>query len=242
MSDAGYYKSNPRAMSLREMARMRGWLRLPLTYSVARFAAPIPEGWMPQTWAELECTEAELSPQCLKVAEPYREMFCSLGFGEVGFKKGRRLLNPHHRDNGGINFLDRGRRYFGQLIYAKFHAPPPVRRDREQMVIGFTAVFEKKVLSCSNNTKTAFDAVPWHQTVRIASNDVAGIYRHFVDAVVRHKEKPRQFEDLQALQNWFDQDVERVFEHRLRRKLYLRMNDEEVVSARRKLPPLLPKA
>jgi len=242
MSDPGYYKSNFRALTLREVARMQGWMRMPLAYLITRFKAPSPAGWMPQTWTELECTEAELSPRFLQAADAQRQVFRQLGFAEVGFKTIRRILNPHHRDSGGINFLGGDGRHFGQLVYTRVHAPPPINTDREQIVVAFTAAFGKDTLSCTNNCKTVFDSVPHHAVQRLASEDPAFLYRHFVEAVQRRRAEPRRFEDLPALRQWFDSDAAAVFQHRVRRKLFIRMNDEEVAKASRRLPPPLPRA
>ncbi len=240
MCDPGFYSSNYRALSLRELVRMRGLLRLPLTYLITRFKTPTPAGWMPQMWADLECAEQELSPGFARATTGCRESLLNLGFDEVGFKKLKRILNPNHRDDGGINLLDRSRCHFGQLIYNKSHAPPPIDRDREQVIVAFTAVFEEGTLSYTNNAKTAFDPVSHHAVVRIASHDVGHIYRRFVDAVQGHKEPPVGFANRQALCDWFDSNAMEVFGFRVRRRLFVRMSDQEVAAARRRMPPPLP--
>src|SRR5258708_1959302 len=177
----GYYKTSYRALSPRGVARMRGLLRLPLAYLISRFMRPTAAAWMPQTWADLECEEQEISERCLQVLSPDREAFGRLGFTDLGFKKVKRVLNPNHRDAGGINFLDSSRCHFGQLIYNRSHVPPPVSKDRERVVFAFTAVFCEATLSYSNNAKTPFDSVPGHEVLRIPSSDVAGIYQRFVE-------------------------------------------------------------
>jgi len=119
MCDPGYYSTNSRALSLSELVRMRGWLCLPLTYLISRFKNPTSATWMPQMWADLECAERELSPGFVRAATACRASLRNLGFDEVGFKKLKRVLNPNHRDDGGINFLDRTHSHYGQLIYNK---------------------------------------------------------------------------------------------------------------------------
>ena len=242
ISEAGYYQSNYRALSVKGVARMRGWLRLPLAYLITRFKAPTPAGWMPQLWADLECTEPELSPQCLVATVRHRETLRRLGFSEVGFKKLNRILNPLHRDDGGINFLDASRRHYGQLIYNRSHVPPPVNAVRERVVIAFTAVFKDEIFSYANNSNTPFDAVPRQKVVRISSNDAAQIYQRFVDDLKRRNEEPLHFSDLESLRNWFDSNAIEVFNHRVRKRLFIRMSDKEVAIARQKLPPPVAKA
>jgi hypothetical protein len=236
----GYYQVNYRAQSIKGMARMRGLFRLPLVYLITRFKKPSAATWMPQMWVDLECPECDLSERFQQVAAEPREKFKQLGFSELGFKKIRRIINPNYRDTGGINFLGESRCHYGQLIYNKVHAPPPIDQDRESVVIAFTAVFEHELLSCGNNTKTPYDSLPHHKVVRIASNDVASIYQHFVALLKQRAEQPRRFPDLPSLQSWFDSNALEIFEDRVRRGLYIRMSDDEVAIARRKLPPPLP--
>ena len=241
MYEPGYYKTNHRALSLREMIRMRGPLRLPFTYYVTRRMKANPAVWMPQMWANLVCTEQELSARFIQVAEPYRQTFRSLGFQETGFKKLKGILNPHHRDDGGINFLDSSRCHFGQLIYNKSRVPAPVNQDREQVVVAFTAVFEKGTVSYTNNTKTAFDTVPNHDVTRIQSNDVGEIYQRFVNDLVKRGKQARHFPDQKSLQSWFDSNATEVFNHRVRKGLFVRMTDAEVAIARKKVAPPVPR-
>jgi hypothetical protein len=93
MPEPGFYKSNYRALGLKELARMRGLLRLPLACLITRFKAPTPAGWMPHLWAALECAEPELSPAFFSATAATRASFRELGFVEPGdttkFKTGR---------------------------------------------------------------------------------------------------------------------------------------------------------
>jgi hypothetical protein len=191
-------------------------------------------------WKDLECSEHELSSGFFKATAAYRESLRILGLEEVGFKKLKRILNPYHRDDGGVNLLDRSHCHFGQIIYNKSHAPRPISKDQEHVVVAFTAVFEQGSLSFTNNARTAFDALPQQEVVRIASNDVTHIYRQFVDAVQKHGNPPLRFGDQQALRDWFDSNAMEVFSFRVRRRLFVRMSDEEVAVTRRRMPPPLP--
>src|ERR1041384_6676427 len=102
MITPGYYKVNYRALSMGGVARMRGLLRLPLAYLITRLKQPTATTWMPTLWAELECPRRALSEQFWAATARQRQTFASLGFSELGFKKLKRILNPLHRDNGGI--------------------------------------------------------------------------------------------------------------------------------------------
>ena len=238
MNTPGYYKVNFRALNLRELFRMRGLLRLPLAYLMTRFKKPIAEAWMPVPWSDLECDPQDLSERFFQVAAPHRREFERLGFTEVGLKKLRRLLNPNHRDNGGINCLDTRGCHFGQLIYNKTHLPPPINADKEQITIAFTAVFPQRTLSYTN-TKFGFDSLPQHEVIRCPASDIASLYQAFANRLKQCPESPRHFADLHSLRAWFDSNAGEVFEARVRRRLYIRMSDEEVEAALRRVPPPL---
>jgi hypothetical protein len=184
----------------------------------------------------LECAPQDLSERFFQMAAPHRREFERLGFTEVGLKKLRRLLNPNHRDNGGINYLDTGRCHFGQLIYNKTHVPPPINADKEHLTIAFTAVFQERTLSYTN-TKFGFDSLAQREVIRCPSSDVASLYQAFSNRLKQCSESPRHFPDLHSLRTWFDSNAGEAFEDRVRRRLYIRMNDEEVEAARRKVPP-----
>jgi hypothetical protein len=198
----------------------------------------IPTGWMPSTWTELESRESELSEHFHKATAAHRGQFKQLGFVEQGFKKLKRVLNPGHRENCGINYLDQSRCVFGQLIYNRFYMPA-LEREKESVIIAFTAIYDGEILSCTNNMNQAVEPLPNHNVIRIESQDVAFLYQKFVEELKQRMEQPRRFFDLQALQTWFDANAREIFEDKVRRGLWVRMSDYEVVVARRKLPPSL---
>jgi len=68
------------------------------------------------------------------------------------------------------------------------------------------------------------------------SNDVAAIYRAFVDELKKRTYQPRSFNDLESLKAWFDEDAVEVFEDNVRRGIWVRMSDYEVARAKRDLP------
>lgn len=220
------------------------WRRpVPGYYKVSFRAHPkltksIPTGWMPSTWTELESRESELSEHFHKAAAAHREQFKQLGFAEQGFKKLKRVLNPGHRENCGINYMDRSRCVFGQLIYHRFYMPA-LEREKEGIVIAFTAVFDREILSCTNNMSQAVETLPNHKVFRIESQDVGFLHQKFVEQIKQRMEQPHYFTDLQALKTWFDANALEIFEDKVQRGLWVRMSDYEVAVARRKLPPPL---
>ena len=238
-SAPGFYKTSYSAISWRGLARVRGLLRLPLVYLITRFKQPDPGNWMPQMWADLECSKQDLSARFWEATVRHRQDFARLGFSELGLKKNRKSLNPVLRDNGGVNYLDKSRLHFGQLIYAKAYAAAPINAERESITFAFTAVFQCQNLSYTNS-KGLFEVVPRYEVVRVPSGDVHSIYSKFKEHLARLAEPPRHFPDDDSLRSWFDANQREVFEHRVRTGLFIKMTDAEVEAARRKLPPPLP--
>ena len=164
-------------------------LRVPGYYKVSFRAHPkltksIPTGWMPSTWADLECPEQELSEAFRKATAPHREKFKQLGFVELGYKKLKRVLNPNARDMGGINYLDASRCHFGQLIYSRAYMPS-LQSEKENVVISFSAVFPNEVFSCTNHVEF-LEPVPNQNVVRPKSNDVGYIHEQFIQNLRQH--------------------------------------------------------
>ena len=238
MYTPGYYTTNYRALSLRELVRMGGLLRLPFTYLSTRSMRPCNAAWMPGLWADIECKSEDLSEHFWHATAPYRQEFGRLGFTECGFSKITRHLNPNYRDNGGITYLDQSRCHFGLLLYIKVHVPPPINTDREQITVAFTVVFEQGSSSYTNN-KNAFDPLSHQRVVRLSSADPTPMYQRLLQDVSRRANPPRPFPDLESVRSWFDEQQMEAFQERTRRGLFLRMSDEEIEVARRKLPPPL---
>jgi hypothetical protein len=239
MSTAGYYKANPRALSLRGLARMRGPLALPLALLITRFKKPAPAGWMPALWKDLECRKEDLCERFWRATARHREDFATLGFFELGLKKVKDFLDPVIRDNGGINYLHTSRAYFAQLVYNRAYVSAPIPTERERISIAFTAVFKQQVISYTNS-RNPFDSIPRYETVRLPSKDVPSLYRRFTEHLKRRAETPDHFPDDDSVRRWFDSSQLEVFEHRVRIGLFIKMTDAEVEAARRKLPPPLP--
>ncbi|PWU10214.1 MAG: hypothetical protein C5B50_25935 [Verrucomicrobia bacterium] len=196
----------------------------------------IPAGWAPGLWRDLECSEQELSRNFQSATAAYREQFKALGFTEQGFKKQKLVLIPNSRDRGGINYLDRSRCHFGQLIYSRTFIPSQ-GAEMVRVIIAFTAVFANDVLSCTNKTGPSFDTLPNHKIIRILSDDVALIYRQFLDEIRQRTEQPRCFSEVESLRSWFDSNTLQVFEDNVRRGIWVRMSDYEVAVAKRDLAP-----
>jgi hypothetical protein len=194
----------------------------------------VPTVWMPSTWADLECPGEELSEAFHIATVTYRNKFKQLGFTERGFKKVKRSLVAGVRDNGGINYLDGNGCQYGQLIYNRVYVPSK-KAEVENVIIAFTTIIQNEVLSCTNNLSKIGDELPNHTVIRMESDDVAFIHQQFVEHLQRRVNQPRCFSDLPALQAWFDANQLEIFEDKVRRGLWVRMNDHEVAAVRRKL-------
>jgi hypothetical protein len=65
------------------------------------------------------------------------------------------------------------------------------------------------------------------------------MYQWLKQDVGRHAKRPRRFPDLESLKEWFDARQQEVFQERVERGLFLRMSDDDVEAARRRMPPPL---
>ncbi len=195
----------------------------------------LPIGWLPGIWADLACPESELSKEFWQATAALRGGFNGLGFAIIGHKKLSRILNPSHRDSGGIYYIDSSRRQLGQVVYNKYHLAPQ-NADKETVVIMFAVGFGNEVLHCTNNTNDVLGAPANHTVIRLPSNDVASVYERFLAELKQRTEPPRQFPDLAAVQAWTDTIAVEALVDRVQRGLYVPMNRFEVAMAKRNLP------
>jgi len=235
MPTPGYYKTSTRAATIREMARMRGVLMVPLTFILMKFVMRPSGGvWMPSLCAETDCRADELSPQFWRATESQRAAFGRLGFAPCFYSKLRRNLNPMYLDNGAVTYLHSGQSHVGTLVYGRLQVPAPLNQVRETVVVGCTAAFEKSSVSFTSS-KDHFDPLPGRQAVLVQSADPAAIYERFVFHLRGQRQTPRVFAGCEAVRQWLDECRLESFEARVARRLYVRMTDDEVEQARRKM-------
>lgn len=226
----GYYKTNYRALRLREMFRWYGWYRGLREWLKTRFKPPSARGtWMPGLWAENECQPEDLSAGFWQATKPHRADFEKLGFVQCHLLKRTKSLNPHFLDSGNIFYLDATRCYFGQLLYSR-HYLPSRNREVNNIIIAFTAAFEHGSLCCTNH-RTAFDSPRTSKVIRLNSYDVPVIYQRFQEELRRRSDKPRPFPTLESLREWFDARQIEDFEDRARRRLFIPMTEPEIKAA-----------
>ena len=235
MYTPGYYKTDHRALTLRELIRWYGLWRLPRMYLATRSKPPGVGVWMPALWADLECTKDDLSDRFWEATIKQRESFDRLGFVECGVGRLRpnMNLNPAYLDQGKINYLNASRSCIGGLLYSRIRAT-------ELVVIWFTSAFQEGNASCTNN-KYSFDPIRGEKVIRINSDDVALIHERFLSRCSRRAETPRVLKDDTSLRAWFDAHQIDTFNSRARRGLFVKMSDQEIAEAKRKFPPPLPK-
>lgn len=232
MSAAGYYKTNYRALRLREMVRWFGVKKGVRNYWITRFMPPGSGAWMPGLWLENECKREDLSEAFWHATKPHRTNFEQLGLTECRLSKPK-TLSPNVRESGGVSYLDPTGCYFGQLLY-HYLCNARTGREKIEMVIAFTAVFEP-VRFIYTNAKKTFDPPDDTKIVRLNSCDVNFIFNEFQQGLQRRKESPRRFEDVESLRQWFDAWQTQAFEDRVRRRLFVPMTDQEVARARERL-------
>jgi hypothetical protein len=233
MFEPGYYKTNYRALRLREMIRWHGWARGIRTWLRTRFMRMSRHGsWMPGLWLEGECKPEDLSPEFWQATKPHRADFEKLGFVQCRLgkatKKYDKLSDPSIRDSGAIFYIDSTRCYFGQLLYVRTFAQLQ-RTGTNTIRISFSAAFEDGTLTCTNRSPT-FDSANTGKVIRLDSYDVPLIYDRFREELQRRSETPRSFPDLDSLRQWSDALRMRRFEDRVRRRLFVRMTEPEVAA------------
>lgn len=236
MAEPGFYKSNYRALSIRELVRWRGVLKLPLAFILTRFVMrPTGGVWMPSLSADLECTIEELPPQFLARTESQRTAIESLGFVPCFYAKLRRNINARMLETGSVTYLHSGGSYMGIIISGTVQTPPPVNRIKEYVHVVFTAVIDDKVESFSNATQR-FDLSVEGRSTFVNSNDVGVIYQRFVHCIASRRPATRVFTGCEDLREWLDEMRLKGFEAKVKRGLFVRMTDAEVEQARLRMP------
>jgi hypothetical protein len=231
MHTPGYYKTNYRALRFRELWRMQGFFRGIRGFWATRFMQPTGCAWMPSLWADTECKREELSERFELWTRFHQKAFKELGFTECGFLKVTKSFNRLIRDTAGITYIGPSRSHFGQLLYSRINAPTSAT-EIDRIVIGFTAQLEARSLSITNG-KNSFDPPDENEVIRIDSNDVDTLYRHFLERLQQVGESPRRFADIDAIRRWFDTRQIRAFEQRAERRLFIPMTEQEVEEQKR---------
>jgi len=189
---------------------------------------------MPTLWADGKCRSEELSVRFWDATASHRERFKELGFVDCAYRKSDQPLNRLYRDSGAVFYLDQTRQCFGQLLYVRVHAPPPINADKEVITVVFTVAFERGCLAYTSG-RHFFDSAPNNVVVRISSADPFAAYQQLIDDLRERMNSPRRFADVSLLQDWFDQSTLETFRERVRRGLFLRMTDAEVEAALRRV-------
>jgi hypothetical protein len=233
MATPGYYKTNLHALTIRELVRLRGLHKLPLTYIVSRLLTRSKGGtWMPSLSSDTACLKEELSDQFWQATAFQRRAFDRLGFVECSLSKIKRHVNPMYLDAGAITYLHTGRSHIGMLIYGRFRVPQRIDKVREHLSISFTAALEGGSLTFTN-TREQFDPLPGRERVLVRSKDPAFIYEQFLAHLQRRAQTVRVFSDCNSALRWIDERSLEAFESHVARGLYAKMSEEEVEEARR---------
>jgi len=239
----GFYKVNPKAISIKELIRRHGIWRFPILYFLTRFRRIESAGhWMPQLWADLECDRQALSEQFWQRTTKQREAIEKLGFVSCGFSrlKNELSLNRLNVDNGKVTYIHKNNIHISLVLYHKTRIPEPVNKEKEEIVVAFSAAFPIGSLSCSN-ARGGFEPNPDEQVTRNYTDDVFALYETFLNALKQKSAQPLTFSTPEQMRQLFDERLIKRFENRVKRGLFVKMTDEEIAEARRKIPPPLPK-
>jgi hypothetical protein len=243
MYSPGFFKVSVKAMSARELIRRFGIWRFPLLFLVARFAHIQPFiHWMPQLWADLECDQQMLPEEFWPKTARHREAVEKLGFVCCGFSrlKNELSLNRLNLDNGKVTYIHKNNIHIALVLYHKTRIAEPVNKEKEEVVVAFTAAFPIGSLSCSN-AKGGFEPNADEQVVRNYTDDVLVLYETFLNALKPKSAQPLTFSTTEQMKQLFDERLVKRFENRVKRGLFIKMTDLEIEQARRRIPPPLPK-
>jgi hypothetical protein len=243
MHAPGFYKTNYRAFRIRDLILFYGPLRLPKTFIATRYRKKASHGiWMPSLAADTACERKDIPDRFWNITAPHCRAFEQLGFSELtyGSLKPHQHLNPYVQETCSIRYLHSDQAYIGGLFYVRTHAGPPLNRTSEKVFLSFTAAFQTGGLICTNRKRT-LEAAPQFRTTRLTSDNVQELYERFLKDLKRSKQRPLSFPNAESFRQWFDKGQLANFEHRVNRGLYIKMTAPEVATARRKLPPQIPK-
>jgi hypothetical protein len=236
MVTPGFYKTDHRRLTLREMVRWHGLWRLPAIYIATRKPPRTAGFWMPALWADLGCEKSELSEAFWKATGSQREGFERLGFKEVGFGRLKQSLNLHPlaRDDAKLTYLDAERSCIGMLFYTRFWVPSPINKNHENITIAFSRIYKDTVVSSSNN-KHSFDPANGEEVIRLRSEEVGVLHSALARKCAGKAEASQVFADDATLRAWFDRHQITTFESRVRRGLFVKMTEQEIAAARAQL-------
>ena len=235
----GFYKTNPRAMTIGEMLRWYGWLRLPRTF-IACWSARLKYGcWMPGLFAEMQSANENLSPRFLEVTARVRDHFSRyLGFSEYGILKipAANNLNPNLLDSGTIHYVHSNRSHVGGLTYNRVFSPIK-RAEFESSGFFFRVAFTDSTFACTN-LRLTYNGSRSSKVIYLKTEDPAYLYDVFLERIARIRKTPLSFPDHESLRRHFDEKQWQDFNSRADRRLFVRMSDAEVEELQRRLPPV----
>jgi hypothetical protein len=243
MHSGGFFKVSAKAISAKELIRRFGIWRFPVLFLVARFArVPSVIHWMPQLWADLECDQQMLPEEFWPKTARHREAVEKMGFVPFGYSrlKDEFNINPSRVDNGKISYLHKNNSHVAAILYHKSRVPTAVNKGKEAIAVTFTAAFSSGSLSVTNSL-SGFETDSDQEVVRIYTDDACALYDKFLNSLKRRPEQPMVFSGPKELQQLGDERQIKRFEARVRSGVLVKMTDEEIAQARRKIPPPLPK-
>jgi hypothetical protein len=232
-----YYKTDSRRISFREywhLSRKRGFLIAWLNKILGRrlnLTTGIPE---PQPFRDKIVERESLSPLMLERFDQARADFQRLGFNEFWLFRSPISLT------GGISCallaLHPAKTTTGKVIYAAF-------RTREQQVVTFQSELSDGTILSTTNKRRDFDPPPDAIVERYIGESAAGLWE-------RHQKKletlqphnpPVRLADFSQLAAFEDKLIQRSFDDKIRRGIWVEMTDAEVAALRAKrLPPPIP--
>lgn len=237
MAEPGYYKTNYRAISIRELVRLRGWMKLPFAFYWTRFGSHPPSGqWLPMLSANEECKAEDLPEKFWSATTAQRQALEELGFVAQIHVRRNKDLDPVILDACSIQYLHAEHPYPVNLAYVRTRSPAPLNREKEIAVTAFCAIFQDGSAMVCSNGREFLDPNPKCQVLKFPIlKDPRDIHTIFI-AQLKEETKPlRRFSGRDELRAWSDTESQELLDRWVARGFKVRMTDEEIRHAQQRM-------
>jgi hypothetical protein len=191
----------------------------------------IPE---PTTFRDRIAQKEELLPHLVANLENGVADCVTLGFGSICYFNVKNKLNPG--ESGGVHLLHESGEVAVTIVHVKLRA-------RERTVIGFISLLSDGKTIATSNKRPEFNNPPGVEIERLVGGGVAALWQRHSQRLerVRDATPPRKLIFPAAYEELFEAMTKKVFEHNVRRGLWVEMTALEIVFAKLKLPPAIPR-
>jgi hypothetical protein len=229
-----YYKIDSRKITFGEywnISRNKIAVLLPWLCKIVgvqlNFSIAFPE---PTTLRDRTVEKSHLLPDILRNLEAGMAELTAFGFHAPCFFSLKNLLMPG--ETGGVLLFDESGEVGASVTFVKY-------RGRECRVVGFISVLNDGSVLSTTDKRPEYNPPPGIEVQRIMGATPQQLWSAHHQTLEKYKvsNPPRKFVLPDAYEELFDQVTRKMFEHNVRRGLWVEMTPEEISAARQKLPP-----